>query len=133
MAFFGKLYTHESNENFDDFVNSLNLPEEQATAYLNSKISQKIEKDGDEYVLTTNKPSGPSVMRFKSGVEFDEKITAEVIGKNTITVHGNKVTQVQKLPDGKTITFAREYSPDKLVVTITASFWNGTAKRIYVA
>lgn len=36
--------------------------------------------------------------------------------KNVITVDGNKVTQVQKVGDGKTITFVREYSPDKLVV-----------------
>ncbi|CAK1541695.1 unnamed protein product [Leptosia nina] len=133
MAFYGVLYKHDSNENFEPFVKSLNLPDDKAAAYASYKPSQKIEQNGDEYVITTIAPQGPILMKFKSGVEFEEQISPDISGKNTITVDGNKVTQVQKFADGKTITYVREYTPEKLVVTITASFWDGTAKRIYLA
>ncbi|XP_045503252.1 fatty acid-binding protein 2-like [Colias croceus] len=132
MAFYGKLYTLEKNENFDGFMKSLNLPQEQTDAYINSKPSQKIEKDGDYYVITTNSITGTSEIKFKDGVEFDEVFSPEITTKNTITVDGNKFTQVQSLGD-KSVTYVREYSPEQLVVTVTSNFWDGTAKRYYVA
>ncbi|CAG4932619.1 unnamed protein product [Colias eurytheme] len=132
MAFYGKLYSFDKNENFDSFVGSLQLPQEKADAFINAKPSQKIEKDGDFYIITTYNANGTTEMKFKNGVEFDETLSQEVTTKNIITVDGNKFTQVQKIGDN-TITIVREYTPEQLVVTITSSFWDGVAKRFYVA
>ncbi|XP_038216448.1 fatty acid-binding protein 1-like [Zerene cesonia] len=132
MAFFGKLYTLERNENFEEFIKSLNLPQEQSEGFINSKPSQKIEKDGDYYIITTNSRRGTTEIKFKDGVEFDEVFSPEITTKNTITVDGNKFTQVQSLGD-KSVTYVREYTPEQLVVTVTSNFWDGIAKRYYVA
>ncbi|XP_038214841.1 fatty acid-binding protein 2-like [Zerene cesonia] len=132
MAFYGKLYTLEKNENFDSFIKSLNIPQDRAEAYVNSKPSQKIEKDGDYYIITTNSIMGVSEIKFKPGVEFDEVLTPEITTKTTVTVDGNKFTQVQTLGD-KSVTYVREYTPEQLVITLTSNFWDGTAKRYYVA
>ncbi|XP_038216435.1 fatty acid-binding protein 2-like [Zerene cesonia] len=132
MSFFGKLYTLQKNENFDSFINSLNLPQDKADALINAKPSQKIEKDGDYYIITTITSKRTTEIKFKNGVEFDEAFTNEITTKNTVTVDGNKFTQVQKADD-KIITIIREYSPEQLVVTLTCNFWDGTAKRYYTA
>ncbi|XP_038216378.1 fatty acid-binding protein 2-like [Zerene cesonia] len=133
MAFFGKMYKLERTENFEDFVHSLKLPPADTQAYINSRSTQKLDKNGDEYVITTFYDGKSSEMKFKSGVEFDEVVNSEVIPKSTITVEGNKLTHVQTFQDGNTITYVREYSPEELVVTVTANFWPGTAKRFYSA
>ncbi|CAF4802244.1 unnamed protein product [Pieris macdunnoughi] len=131
MAYFGKVFTLEKNENFEGFINSLGLPKEKVDSYVKSKSSQKIEKDGDGYIITSTTSLGVTEMKFKPGVEFDQQLVPEIVTKNVITVDGDKFTQVQKA-GGKTITYVREFSPDNLVVTITSDFWDGVAKRIYV-
>ncbi|CAG4932592.1 unnamed protein product [Colias eurytheme] len=133
MAYFGKMFKLERTENFEDFVNSLKLPPAETQAYINSRSTQKLDQNGDEYVITTVYEGKSFEMKFKSGVEFDEVLAPGVVPKNIITVEGNKLTQVQTFDDGNSITYVREYSPEELVVTITSNFWSGTAKRFYVA
>lgn len=66
----------------------LGLPKEKAENYINSKPTQKIEKDGDGYVLTTTTGHGVTEMRFKPGVEFEQKFTPEiVVSKETLNHH----------------------------------------------
>ncbi|XP_045503448.1 fatty acid-binding protein 2-like [Colias croceus] len=133
MSFFGKVYKLDRSENFDAFAESLKLSPLETQALINIKSSQKLDKDGDEYILTTFYEGQSSEIKFKSGVEFDEILRADVTPKSVITVDGNKLTHVQKFQDGNSITCIREFSPEKLVVTITSNFWSGTAKRYFVA
>ncbi|VVC96086.1 unnamed protein product [Leptidea sinapis] len=132
MDFLGKIYKLDRSENFEEFLASLNLPEDKI-AQIKIKTSQTLTKEGDNYVLTTILPDGKKEMKFQSGVEFDEKVSPEVTAKTTFTVSGNKVTQKQTFDDGKTINYVREFTADTLKVTLTSSFWDGTAVRYYVA
>ncbi|CAB3222165.1 unnamed protein product [Arctia plantaginis] len=129
MSFFGKTYVYEGHEKFDEFLKSAGLTDEEVAKYLQAKPTSKVEKDGDSYVYTTVSPGGPKVVKFQSGVEFDDTLRGGPI-KTVYTVDGNKITQVIKSDKG-TGTFVREYSDDKLVVTITSSTWDGTAKTFY--
>ncbi|XP_038216387.1 fatty acid-binding protein 2-like [Zerene cesonia] len=136
MAYIGKTYVEVRSENLEALVKSLKIPDNVADRIVNSKHKQKLEKNGDDYVLTSHLNEMPMVVSFKSGVEFDENVGPkgqERQAKTTFTVDGNKVTQVQKFSDGNIITLVREYGSDKLEMTITTSSWSGTAKRYYVA
>ncbi|CAG4932610.1 unnamed protein product [Colias eurytheme] len=133
MAFVGKSYVLDRTENFDEFVKSLKIPDDLADLIIKAKAKQTLEKNGDEYVLTSVYNERTMVSKFKNGVEFDETVGPKGKAKTTFTVEGDKVTQVQKFPDGNTITLVREYYPDKIEATITTNFWPGTAKRFYVA
>ncbi|XP_050353613.1 fatty acid-binding protein 2-like isoform X1 [Nymphalis io] len=132
MAYIGKTYKFQKDENFREFLAHLGVPADKVEYLLTSKPSQKLEKDGDNYTLTTIDASTKE-MKFKEGVEFDESITPEITAKTTFTVSGNVVTQVQKFEDGRSITLKREYSDDQLVVEITTTGWDSTARRYYAA
>ncbi|CAG4932596.1 unnamed protein product [Colias eurytheme] len=135
MSFFGKMYKLDRSENFEAFVECYKLSPELTHEFINSNLSEKLDKDGDEYTITTIYKEGQSFEnKFKSGVKFDEIPRPGVIIPNSvITVDGNKFTHVQAFEDGNSITYVKEYSPEELVVTITSNFWPGTAKRFFVA
>ncbi|XP_026314241.1 fatty acid-binding protein 2-like [Hyposmocoma kahamanoa] len=134
MAYFGKEFVLDRQENFTEFIESLKMeiPPEIKKAVINSKSLAKIDKNGDEYTLSSVKVDGSTSSRtFKSGVEYEETNFGRT-GKAVITVDGDTFTQVQKYPEG-TLTTTRKFSPNELVVTITFSGWDGEAKRYYKA
>ncbi|XP_038216410.1 fatty acid-binding protein 2-like [Zerene cesonia] len=134
MAYVGKTYIVDRTENFEEFVKSLKIPDDLANMILKSKTKQTLQKNGDDYILTTIFNDQRTVIaNFKNGIEFEDTGGPKGATKTIFTVEGNKVTQVQKFEDGDIITFVREYYPDKLEVTITGTCWPGTAKRYYVA
>ncbi|XP_045770770.1 fatty acid-binding protein 2-like [Maniola jurtina] len=133
MSFLGVTYGHEKDENLKEFLDALPLPPEKKEAFLKSKPLAKFEKDGDTYISTTITPEGEKVIKFKNGVEFDEQVSESITAKTTFTVEDNIITQVQTFPDGKSVTYKREFTNDGLTVYLTFTDWNGTAKRYYVA
>ncbi|CAH2238894.1 fatty acid-binding protein 1-like [Pararge aegeria] len=133
MSFLGVTYAHQQDENFKEFLDQLPIPPEKTEAFLTFKPTALLEKDGDTYISTTSTPAGDKVTKFESGVEFEEKVTEDLVSKSTYTVEDNVVTLVQKYPDGRSITYKREYKDYELVVTLTFSDWDGIAKRYYVA
>ncbi|CAK1590247.1 unnamed protein product [Parnassius mnemosyne] len=70
MAFYGKSFVPEREENYEAFVKSMGLPEEREKQTLQFKPVQKFEKKGDDYVFTIQTPEGEKTFNFKSGVEF---------------------------------------------------------------
>ncbi|XP_026489112.1 fatty acid-binding protein 2-like [Vanessa tameamea] len=132
MAYVGKTYKFQKDENFREFLSYVGVPADKAEFLLTSKPSQKLDKDGDDYTLTTIDASSKEI-KFKEGVEFDENVTPEIVAKTTFTVSGNVVTQVQKFQDGRSITLQREYNGDQLVVDITVTGWDNVARRYYSA
>ncbi|XP_072934727.1 uncharacterized protein [Epargyreus clarus] len=132
MAYTGKTYKFDREENFEEFVDTLGLPADRVAGFKAYKPSHKLVKDGDSYSHIALSPTGDKELKFQSGVEFVEDL-GDISAKTTFTVNGNTVVQVQKFDDGRSLTYKREYSEDKLVVTITSSFWDGTATRYYVA
>ncbi|XP_075984047.1 fatty acid-binding protein 1-like [Anticarsia gemmatalis] len=132
MAFLGKEYAFDRQENFEDFVNSLGLTPEQAAGFINYHPNQKLVQDGAQYTLVTITPTNKKELTFTPGVAFDEKV-ADRTSKTTFTLDGNKLTQTQTFEDGSTFNFVRVYSDSELVVTITSNKYNGTAYRYYKA
>ncbi|CAH2094006.1 unnamed protein product [Euphydryas editha] len=132
MAYLGKTYKFVKSENFDKILEHFGVPADKIEALQNAKPSQKLEKSGDGYVLTTI-DSQTKEVKFKEGVEFDENVTEDIVTKTTFSVAGDVVTQVQKHKDGRTVTIKRIYKGDELVSEITASSWDGVARRYYTA
>ncbi|CAH0713611.1 unnamed protein product, partial [Brenthis ino] len=133
MAGFGKEFILDKDENFDEFVASLGLSGERAERVRKNKSIQKLVKIGDdEYAFVYRSDSGTKEIKFKNGVEFDEQVAEGVFAKSIFTVDGNVVIQQLKFEDGKTLTYKSEFTKDSLVVTITSSSWDGSAKRYYV-
>ncbi|XP_068623773.1 fatty acid-binding protein 2-like [Battus philenor] len=130
MAYFGKVFTVESEENFEDFIKSMGIPEEKTKNIREYKPKQKVEKDGDNYIFTVYANSGEKVYKCKSGEEFDNTFR-DLPVKITITADGNKFTQVIKFEIGLTITIKKEYSDDRLVEEITHNLWDGVARKTY--
>ncbi|KAM3964019.1 fatty acid-binding protein 1-like [Aphomia sociella] len=131
MAYFGKEYKFEKDENFDAFIKSLPLSAEESAKYTNYKPNVKIEKNGDTYTLSLIHPGNTQVLEFKSGVEFEENVRDDIVAKTTITVNGNTVTQVKKIGPKGTFTFTREFSDNALVVLYQFSNFDGIARRYY--
>ncbi|KAG6449100.1 hypothetical protein O3G_MSEX005882 [Manduca sexta] len=102
------------------------LSAEQQAGFVNYKPSQKIEKNGDEYVLTI----GPKVVKFSAGVEFEEKI-GDNVSKSVIQVDGDVFNQVQNFGNGYVFNIKREFSDDALVLSISHSKWDGVGRRHY--
>ncbi|XP_059052090.1 fatty acid-binding protein 1-like [Achroia grisella] len=133
MAFLGKQYKYESEENFEAFLNAIDIPAEDKAKAALYRPTQLLEKDGDTYKYTTIIPQRTKTVTFQSGVEFDYEIKEGITIKSLFTVDGNTVTQVFTDPKGRSATFKREYNGDKLKVTVTTSVWDGVAYRYYSA
>lgn len=73
-----------------------------------------LNKDGDQYVLTSASTFKTIVVKFKPGVEFDQETADGRKVKATITVDGNTLHEVQKNPDGTTTTIDRAWSDDTI-------------------
>ncbi|KAF9787663.1 hypothetical protein SFRURICE_017374 [Spodoptera frugiperda] len=133
MAFLGKTYKFVSQENFDAFLKVVGVPDEKIPAILKFAPDFKLSKDGDTYIYSTVRSSGPTEVKFQSGVEFDDVIGEDKTPvKSTYTVDGNTVTQVIKSDRGSA-SFKREFNGDDLLLTITVDKWDGQAKRFYKA
>ncbi|XP_075984148.1 uncharacterized protein LOC142981893 [Anticarsia gemmatalis] len=133
MSFLGKEYHFVKQENFEDFLRFIRVPEDKFAAILSFTPASKFVKDGDTYTYHTKHPDGPKAVSFKSGVQFDDVIGPQKMAiKNTYVVDGDTVTQTMVSEKGKGV-FKREYSGDEMVLTITAEGWDGAAKRYYKA
>ncbi|CAG9791550.1 unnamed protein product [Diatraea saccharalis] len=130
MAYLGKEFTVEKDENYAEFIKSLGLPEAEAAHFIAYKPVTKLEKNGDTYKITTVTSNGTRVAEFKSGVEFDEELKPGFTVRTKYVVNGDTITQ-DMTKDGKSTTYKREFSPDKMKLTITSSFWDGVAYRYY--
>lgn len=73
----------------------------------------ELNKEGEEYVLTSNSTFKNVVLKFKPGVEFDQETPDGRKVKATITVDGNTLKEVQN-GDGKVTTIDRVFSDDEI-------------------
>ncbi|KAL0818366.1 hypothetical protein ABMA28_008843 [Loxostege sticticalis] len=131
MAYFGKEFTFDREENMEEFINAIGATEGSALDFLRYTPSQVIEKDGDSYKLMLKGVNHEVV--FKAGVPFTEVIRGTLESKTTITVEGDTFTEVQDFGSHGILTSKREYSADGLKVTYTCSKWCGVAYRYFKA
>ncbi|XP_047999427.1 fatty acid-binding protein 2-like [Leguminivora glycinivorella] len=129
MAYLGKTFTLDKHEKFDEFLAALGVPKDQIDALCSPKGSTiTLSKDGDTFTQTVSY----GAVSFKLGEEFDETI-GKVQAKTVCVMDGDTLTQTQKFPDGRTMTFKKEFSDNKLVETATTSGWDGVAYKYYSA
>ncbi|RVE44355.1 hypothetical protein evm_010976 [Chilo suppressalis] len=134
MAYLGKDFKFEKEENFEALITAVESVEQnpKARKILTFKPNQKLVKNGDEYTLTFTVGTFTKEIKFKSGVTFDDVIDEGVAAKSTVTVEGDTFTQVLDFGEKGSITMKREYTADTLKVTVTAAKWSGEAVRYYV-
>ncbi|XP_068623753.1 fatty acid-binding protein 2-like isoform X1 [Battus philenor] len=133
MAFVGKVYAHEKDENFAEFVDTLGVAADRVASFKQFKPSQTLEKNGDVYTLIAKGANETKQVSFKMGEEFDETLSPTRVAKTTFNLDGNVLNQVQKFQDGHVVTTKREYLDDKLIVTLEHNKWDGKAVRYYKA
>ncbi|KAL0818368.1 hypothetical protein ABMA28_008845 [Loxostege sticticalis] len=133
MAYFGKEFTFDREENFEEFINAIGASTESAKSFLQYKPNQIIEKNGDTYKLIFKTPVVDHEVVFKSGEPFKEVIREGLECQCTINVDGDTYTQVQDFGPLGSLTFKREYTANTLKVSVTSSKWDGVAYRYYKA
>jgi len=128
-AYLGKKYKLETSENFDEFMKEIGVG--LITRKVGNSVSPVVElnKEGDEYILTSNSTFKNVVTKFKPGEEFDQETPDGRKVKATITVEGNTLKEVQKGDDGKLTTIDRTWTDDEIKMVMSAG--DITATRIY--
>ena len=86
-------------------------------------------KNGDEYAYHTDSTFKNTIVKFKSGVEFENETLDGRKVATVITVDGDKMVQIEK--GDKKSEIIREFSADELVATCV--YDNVESKRWYKA
>lgn len=112
-AFLNKKYKLATSENFDEYMKALGVG--LVTRKMGNTVSPVVElkKEGDVYTLTSSSTFKTTVISFEPGKEFDEETADGRKVKTTMTIDGNKLTQVQKGVD-RTTTIVREFTADEM-------------------
>ncbi|XP_033214745.1 sodium/calcium exchanger regulatory protein 1 isoform X2 [Belonocnema kinseyi] len=112
MSFLGKKYKLATSENFDELMKALGVG--LVTRKMGASVSPVVEvtKDGDEYIMKTTSTFKSSELKFKPGVEFDEETPDGRKVKTTITVDGDKMSQIQK--GDKDTVIEREFTDSEM-------------------
>ncbi|XP_018566166.1 fatty acid-binding protein, muscle isoform X2 [Anoplophora glabripennis] len=128
-SFLGKKYKLGSSENFDEFMKSLGVS--LVTRKLGNAVSPVVDlqKEGDEYVLSSISTFKNVILRFKPGVEFEQETPDGRKVLATFTVNGNTLHEVQKNPDGRETVIDRTFSNDEIKMVMNVG--DITATRIY--
>ncbi|XP_051171492.1 fatty acid-binding protein, muscle isoform X2 [Leptopilina boulardi] len=112
MSFLGIKYKLAQSENFEELMKALGVG--LMTRKMGAAVSPIVEVtlDGDEYTMNTTSTFKNSEIKFKPGVEFDEETPDGRKVKTTITVDGDKMTQIQK--GDKDTIIEREFTPTEM-------------------
>ncbi|KAG6449092.1 fatty acid-binding protein 1-like [Manduca sexta] len=133
MAYEGKVYTFDSQENFDEYLRHMGVTDEEVIKkYATYKSTAQLKKEGNKYRYITRSSEGNNEVVFESGVEVEDVGLGGVPVKCVYTVDGNTVTQVGNTSKGLG-TAKREFTEDLLKMTLTSETWDGVAYRYYKA
>ncbi|KAJ8929892.1 hypothetical protein NQ314_017376 [Rhamnusium bicolor] len=126
---FGKKYKLNTSEKFDDYMKALGVG--LVTRKMGNAVSPVVDlqKEGDEYILSSISTFKNVILRFTPGVEFDQETPDGRKVKATITVNGNTLHEVQKGADGKETIIDRTFTDDEVKMVMNVD--DITATRIY--
>ncbi|XP_039631668.1 gastrotropin [Polypterus senegalus] len=126
MAFTGK-YEVESQENYDDFLKLIGIPDDVREKGRDFKIITEVIQDGKQFTWSQIYPQKTMTNKFIIDQESDMETMAGKKFKATVTMDGSKITA--KFPN---YLHTAEVQGDKLIETSTASGAKGTVtmKRI---
>ncbi|KRT84730.1 hypothetical protein AMK59_2857 [Oryctes borbonicus] len=128
-SFFGKQYKLVSSEKFDEYMKAVGVG--LVTRKMGATVSPVISlnKEGDNYVLTSNSTFKNMTTKFQPGVEFDDETADGRKVKSTININGNILSEIQKDNNGKVTTFERTFSDNE--VTIVCKVDDVVCTRVY--
>ncbi|XP_030033566.1 fatty acid-binding protein 1-like [Manduca sexta] len=133
MAYEGKIYTFDRQENVDELFRRMGVTDEEVIKkYATYKSTAQLKKEGNKYRYITRSSEGNNEVVFESGVEVDDVGLGGKPIKSVYTVNGNTVTQVVKGSEGKGAVI-REFSEDLLKMTFTTDSPDFVAYRYYKA
>ncbi|XP_048884947.1 LOW QUALITY PROTEIN: gastrotropin [Brienomyrus brachyistius] len=130
MSFTGK-YEIESQENYDEFLKLVGLPDDVIEKGRNFKVITEVVQDGSTFVWSQTYPNKTVTNKFVIGQECEMEALAGKKSKVTVTMEGSKF--VRSFPK---YHLTAEVCGDKLVECSTASTEQGnvtlkrTSKRI---
>uniref|UniRef100_W5MT08 Fatty acid binding protein 6, ileal (gastrotropin) n=1 Tax=Lepisosteus oculatus TaxID=7918 RepID=W5MT08_LEPOC len=109
MAFTGK-YEIESQENYDDFLKHIGIPDDIIEKGRNFKIVTEVEQNGNEFTWSQVYPTKTMSNRFVLDKECEMETMAGKKFKATVTMEGGKISV--RFPN---YHHTAEVSGDKLV------------------
>lgn len=86
-----------------------------------------LNKDGDNYVLTSNSTFKNMTSKFQPGIEFDDETADGRKVKSTITIDGNVLKEVQKDGNGKITTLERTFTDNEVKIVSHISEFNSNS------
>ncbi|XP_072379059.1 probable fatty acid-binding protein isoform X1 [Diabrotica undecimpunctata] len=125
----GKKYKLDKSENFEEYMKKLGVG--LVVRKMGSAVSPVVDlqKEGDEYVLSSISTFKNVILKFKPGVEFDQETPDGRKVKSTITINGNTLHEVQKDASGAETVIDRTFSADEIKMEMSVN--NVKATRTY--
>ncbi|KAG6459915.1 hypothetical protein O3G_MSEX011679, partial [Manduca sexta] len=125
MAYEGKVYTFDRQENVDELFRRMGVTDEEVIKkYATFKSTAQLKKEGNKYRYITKSCDGNNEVLFESGVEVDDVGLGGVPIKSVYTVNGNTMTQVVNGGKGNGAVI-REFSEDLLKMIKSVYTVNG--------
>lgn len=88
-----------------------------------------LQKNGDEYVLSSSSTFKNFTTKFTPGVESNQETIDGRKVKATFTIDGNTINEVQKDPSGAVSSIERKFSDDEVVMVSKKKLQNQSPRR----
>ncbi|XP_018561455.1 fatty acid-binding protein homolog 5-like [Anoplophora glabripennis] len=129
VQFEGK-YTHQKNENLDEYFKALGVPYIPRKMMCSSSPSLEISKNGEEWNVTIATLMKTTVNKFKLGEEYEESMPGGILKNNTI-LEGDKLITKSVGPNNTNISRIYEFSDDGCVIIYKHETSGIEAKRYF--
>merc|ERR1712045_199689 len=127
MVQFAGSYTHVKAENVDAYMAAIGVPWIARKAAAAVTPALEITQDGEDWTMSWKTSVISNTVKFKLGVEFEEKNPGGKVVKATL--EGNKLTLVHASERAGDIRRELEFSDTGIIMTMTAVTQNVSAKR----
>lgn len=129
MVQFSGSYTHVKAENVDAYMAAIGVPWIARKAAAAVTPALEITQDGEDWTMSWKTSVISNTVKFKLGVEFEEKNPGGKVVKAVATLEGNKLTLVHASERAGDIRRELEFSDTGITMTMTAVTQNVSAKR----
>ncbi|KAF2883598.1 hypothetical protein ILUMI_22565 [Ignelater luminosus] len=130
-AIFGKKYKFEASQNFASYMEAIGISPLMRKIAQGMPIYFELREEGDDYIIRSVTPFQDILVRFTSGIEFEQRTIDDKIYKTTITVDGNTLHETQKYGNGVTATVDWVFCEEQMKMVMKVG--DIVATRIYRA
>ncbi|MFZ3467532.1 lipocalin/fatty-acid binding family protein [Streptomyces sp. 4.24] len=112
-------YEMISSDNYEEFLKATGVGLATRKLEASAKPTVTITQDGDSFTMRTATALKAAEVAFTLGREFVQETTDGRKAITSVTLGGNKLTEVQDL-EGRTVTIHRSFSDDGMDAVFTA-------------